>query len=502
MKQKHILLITVYILAGIAIGVLLTARFNIDNATLAVDGGSRITDEAEVETLLKTQRAFTKIAEHVGPAVVSISTVQTATGGMQPFYGDPFSGGEDDFFEKFFNDFFGQQPRREFKQRGLGSGVIIDRDGHILTNEHVVGQADDITVTLSDKREFKAELKGTDPRSDLAIIKINAEDLPVAKLGDSDNIKIGEWAIAIGNPFGYYLRSPEPTITVGIVSALHRQIPTSIGNNRLYTDLIQTDAAINPGNSGGPLVNIKGEVVGINVAIFSSTGGYQGVGFAIPINTAKFILDKLITGEEVEYGWLGVTIQDITADLKDYFDLEDKNGALVIKVLPDSPADKAGLKPDDIILKYDGQEVESVRELINYVSLTKVGKKVNLNVLRGGKEMNISVAISKRPDDIGMASAREPGRSKVFKGIEVTNITPEAAEEYGLSKQEGVLVINVERQSAAYWAGIRPGDVIYSINKQKVASVEDFNKTADAIEKNDTVYIRTNRGYITIKTND
>jgi len=299
----------------------------------------------------RMEDAIINVANIAGKAVVSISTEHTQKlrgGGRRffrtPFRSSPFS--EDESFRRFFDDFFGEMPDREYKQMGLGSGVIIDGEGYILTNEHVISDADKITVTLPDGREFKGEVKGKDVRSDLAIIKINAKDLPACALGDSDNLKIGQWVVAVGNPFGFALQNPEPTVTAGVISALHRSIGR-IAPNRDYGDLIQTDAAINPGNSGGPLVNLKGEIVGINVAIFSTSGGYEGVGFAIPINNAKKIISFLKEGKKILYGWLGVTVQDLSEDMAKYFGCPDKNGVLVGKVLENSPAQKAGMK--DII---------------------------------------------------------------------------------------------------------------------------------------------------------
>ena len=264
------------------------------------------------------QQHFVDVAKRIGPAVVSISTEVTEKVQMQS---------RDEMFNQFFEDFFGQMPQREFKQRGLGTGVIINADGYILTNEHVVHGADKVTVTLPDGREFKGETKGADIRSDLAIVKIAAKNLPFAELGNSDAVKIGHWAIAIGNPFGFAVGGNEPTVTVGVISAIHRSIRGPM--DRDYSDLIQTDAAINPGNSGGPLVNLDGKVIGINAAIFSTTGGYQGLGFAVTSNKAKAILDQLIQGKKIRYGWLGVNVQPVTQELADYFKLDSKEGDLI-----------------------------------------------------------------------------------------------------------------------------------------------------------------------------
>jgi serine protease Do len=354
----------------------------------------------------RMEDAIINVAKAVGPAVVSISTEHTQKlkgGGRRYYFRSPFGAspfGEEDPFRKFFDDFFGEMPDREYKQRGLGSGVIIDSRGYILTNQHVIDEADKITVTLSDGRDFKGVIKGQDARSDLAIIQINAHNLPVASLGDSDNLKIGQWVVAIGNPFAFAMQNPEPTVTVGVISALHRSLGRALGRDRDYNDLIQTDAAINPGNSGGPLVNIKGEVAGINVAIFTTSGGYQGIGFAIPINSAKKIIAKLIEGKKVTYGWFGVTVQDLTDELAKYFGPTDKNGALVVSVLENSPAQKAGIKESDIIKQLDNKAINNVRELLNAVGKAEVGRKVKVVVLREKKDMTLEIEVGERPENL------------------------------------------------------------------------------------------------------
>jgi serine protease Do len=269
--------------------------------------------------------------------------------------------------------------------------------------------------------------------------------------------------------------------------------------NRLYTDLIQTDAAINPGNSGGPLVNLDGEVIGINVAIVSSTGGYQGVGFAIPINTARRRLKSLIAGEEIEYGWLGVTVQNLTADLAEYFKLKNQQGVLVAKVLEDSPAAKGGLKEADIIKKIDGEEIENVRELVTLISQTKVDKQVEIEVLRDGKTQILNVKIGKHPEDLTAVSRKGEA---IWEQITVKNVTSQIAEQLQVPEGKGVVVSNIKRESLAYLAGLRVKDVIYSVNKKKVDSVEEFKAITDAIKKQESVLIRTNRGYIIIKNHD
>jgi serine protease Do len=375
--------------------------------------------------------AVSKVAETSGKAVVSISTEHTAkTGGTRRYYyNSPFGGspfGNDDPLRKFFDDFFGEMPEREYKQMGLGSGVIIDPEGYILTNEHVIDDADKIKVTLSDGREFKAELKGQDLRADLAVIKINARNLPVAKLGDSDGLKIGQWVVAIGNPFGFALQNPEPTVTAGVISALHRSLGRTVSRDKDMSDLIQTDAAINPGNSGGPLVNLRGEVVGINVAIFSTSGGYQGIGFAIPVNNAKRILSKLIEGKEVTYGWLGVSVQDLNDDLARYFGLSDKKGALVVNVLADGPAEKAGIKKSDIIVRFDNKPIENALALSTIVGKEEVGRKVKVTVLRDKREMTLDVVVGARPQNLEETGAAEEGKpAGAWRGIQVQDLQPE-----------------------------------------------------------------------------
>ena len=316
------------------------------------------------------QGAFIRIAQQVGPAVVSISTEQVERV-RQYFRGHPFFGGQgSEPFDDFFRQFYGDVPEREMRRFGLGSGVIIDERGLVLTNEHVVADAEKITVTLADGREFSGTVKGKDARSDLAVVTIDAKKLTAARLGDSASVQTGQWAVALGNPFGLITTGPsaralgaEPTLTVGVISALNRQLPRVSRYDRDYSDLIQTDAAINPGNSGGPLINLQGEVVGINVAILTSSRGFEGVGFAIPINKAKSILDALIQGKQVVYGWLGIQIQDITDDVAEYYALTERDGVLVYQVLPDSPPESAETTAlPQAIASNGGRGTPSIRE--------------------------------------------------------------------------------------------------------------------------------------------
>lgn len=444
--------------------------------------------EIEEINALSLEEAFIRVAEEVGPAVVSIVSERTKT---ERYFFSPFS---DEFFERFFREFFGEIPRK-YREMGLGSGTIIDPNGYILTNEHVIHNADKITVTLADGREFKAKLIGKDESSDLAVLKINAKNLPYARLGDSDKVKIGQWAIAIGNPFGFAVNSPKPTLTVGVISALHRSLPSTEYRRRIYNDLIQTDAAINPGNSGGPLVNIKGEVIGINVAIYTTSGGYQGIGFAIPINQAKFVLAKLIKGEEVEYGWLGVQIQDLTTDLAEYFGLPDNKGALVAKVLKGSPAEKAGIKEGDVIREYNGKVIENTKDLLNRVMHTEVGKNVELKIWREKKEQTLKIKIGKRPKIIKEVGIEGAGLS--WRGMRVAEITEKLRKKFALSEISGVVVIDVEADSPAWDAGIKVGDVIFEIERKIIRNIDDFQK-AIMLTKG-TVLLRTSRGYTLLK---
>jgi serine protease Do len=418
---------------------------------------------------------FSSLAEMVGPAVVNIRTVKTAKSAnvFRNFNKGPF--GDDDQMDDFFNKFFNQDPQRQFKQRSLGSGFIIEKDGHIVTNNHVVENADKIKVILKDQKEFEAEIVGRDEKTDLALIKINSgNDLPVARIGDSDALKVGQWVLAIGSPFGL-----EQTITAGIVSAKGRVIGSGP-----YDDFIQTDASINPGNSGGPLVNMNGEVVGINTIIIA---GGQGIGFAIPINLGKGIVDQLKKHGDVTRGWLGVTIQDVPAELAEYLGIKDGKGVLVSDVIEGDPADKAGIKPKDIITEINGEKVESSRSLLKIVAGIGVGDIAKIKVLRDGREKTINVEIAKRMDE-KIASAKDSikGRSDEI-GIRVTNITQEMARRFNITETEGVIVLDVNPDGEAADAGIIQGDIIKEINRQPVKSVKDYTEVLGKIKKGEPI---------------
>lgn len=449
---------------------------------------------ATMQELAMQEDAFSKVASEVGPAVVSVTVVQVYTYGGRKYY-YPFRS-YDPFLDEFLKEFF--ESPREYRQSGLGSGVIIDKRGYILTNEHVVSDATEIEVTLSGGRKFKGTVQGSDPRSDLAIIKIDADGLPVAKLGDSEKVKVGEWVVAIGNPFGFIMSNPQPTITVGVVSALHRSFAyTGLDRTRYYGDLIQTDAAINRGNSGGPLVNLRGEIIGINALIYSTTGGYQGVGFAIPINRAKKILDELIAGREVKYGWLGVQVQSLTPELVELFNLPDDKGALIAEVISDGPASKSGLRKGDLIRKIDGKEVISSDDLINIVTHLEVGQKANVIILRDGKEMGISVTVGERPKEEVLVSRKEPAKEKGWRGIQVVELTQELKKQLGILQDTGVVVSRIETDTPGAYSGIREDDVIDEIDRKEVKTIVDFQKITEVAKGE--VLVHTGRGYFVVK---
>ncbi|MCX5707582.1 MAG: trypsin-like peptidase domain-containing protein [Candidatus Omnitrophica bacterium] len=362
--------------------------------------------------------------------------------------------------------------------------------------------ADKVSVVLPDGREFKGEIKGQDPRSDLAIVKIDAKNLPVAVLGDSDNLKIGQWVVAIGNPFGMSMQNPEPTVTTGVISALHRTLGRTLGRERDYSDLIQTDAAINPGNSGGPLVDLKGEVVGINVAIFSTSGGYQGVGFAVPSNMAKRIVSRLIEGKKIEYGWIGVTVQDLNEELAGYFGLTDKNGVLVAGVVKDGPGQKAGIKKGDVIKLYDAKVINNVKELLSAVNKTEVGRKVKVMVLRDKKESSLDVVIGSRPQDKDLQGVQSSGEEEQmqpgeWRGLIVVDLDSREARKFNSQEAEGVVVVGVKPNSPAESSGMIAGDVILEVNRQKIKDAAEFRKITRTI-KGDCL-VATTRGYLVIK---
>ena len=352
----------------------------------------------------------------------------------------------------------------KYKQRGMGSGFIISADGQILTNHHVVGDSDKITVRLKDGREFKAKIIGSDPRSDVALIKIkDSSNLPVLSLGDSDSLEVGEWVMAIGNPFGL-----DHTLTVGVVSAKGR---TTVGIAD-YEDFIQTDAAINPGNSGGPLINLKGEAIGINSAIFSKSGGYMGIGFAIPINMVKAIKDQLIEHGEVRRGYLGVSIQELTKELMDSFALKDTEGVLISDVTEDSPADKAGIKRGDVVVEYNNKKVKNSGQFRNMVALTPPETKVKITLIRDVKRQVLVAELG----SLEQAKVAEVSQTDVMEklGFSVQDLTEDLARQFGYSVKEGVIISQVAPGTPTQFAGLKPGVLILEVNRKGIKSVQEF----------------------------
>ena len=425
--------------------------------------------------------SFADLAQQVSPAVVNISTTKRVRGGGRVF--DFFMGPRDrrnpmdDFFEKFFGG--ESPPQREYKQKSLGSGFIIDADGYILTNNHVVEDADEIKVLLKDHKEYAAKVIGRDSKTDLALIKIKSwKGLQLINLGDSDQLRVGDWVVAIGNPFGL-----DHTITAGIVSAKGRVIGAGP-----YDNFIQTDASINPGNSGGPLINLKGEVVGINTAIFA---GGQGIGFAIPINTAKDLLAQLKDKGKVTRGWLGVMIQKVTPDLAKAFNLKEESGALVGDVTPGSPADKVGIKPGDIIIEFDGKPVKEMNELPRLVAAVPVGKVVEVKVLREGKPQVFKVQVQEL-DEKQMASA--PSQTKEELGLLVKEFTPELARRFRMDYEPGILIVQVREGSPADEAGIQEGDLIKEVNRRPAKDFKTYQNLLGSIKKGGNVLFRIKRG--------
>lgn len=440
------------------------------------------------EFLNKMSNYLAEVADVTKPSVVNISTTTFVTMKNHP-YGELFN---DPFFKKFFGDEF-EHPEipKKFKSSALGSGVIVSKDGYILTNSHVIKNAEEIKVILNDKREFKGKVIGDDPKSDIAVIKVEAKDLPAIKMGDSGKLKTGDVVLAIGNPFGL-----NQTVTMGIVSAVGR---ANLGIST-YEDYIQTDAAINPGNSGGALVNADGELVGINSAIFSTSGGYMGIGFAVPSDMADSVAQSILKYGRVIRGWLGVTIQNLTPELAQFFGLKEEEGALVTDVMKNSPADRAGLKRGDLIVEFDGKQVVDTTALRNMVANTAPGKEVVTKVIRQGRPETLTVTIEEFPSE---ATAKKVEHDNALKGVEVRELTPEVRAGLNIPADvEGVVVAGVSEDNAAYGL-ISKNDVIEEVDRKPVKNLNAYEEIVSKIGPADTVLLLLYRDgrhiYVTIK---
>jgi len=473
MRDVRLLLVLVMslgiiVVGGVAIPVLLNLAS--PPAERAVPPGVRAAEPlpplppmpADLDRLSERFRA---VAKRVKPVVVAIGVSQTVESSGNPLWGD-------EFLRRFFGPYFedrggrGGRPRR-FLRQGLGSGIIVDSDGYILTNNHVVENADEITVRLADGREFDAEVIGTDPPTEIAVIRIKAGYLSAAQLGSSKSMEVGDWVLAVGSPFGL-----EQTVTSGIISATGRY---GVGITD-YENFIQTDAAINPGNSGGPLVNMNGEVIGVNTAIASRSGGYMGVGFAVPIEMAREVMQRLREKGTVVRGWLGVGIQPLTKDMAESMKLEDNQGVLVSEVFDDGPADKAGIQTGDVILEFGGKRVASPAELQAAVAWTEPGTRADIVVLRDGKRRTLKVKVETRSGQPQVVARTRPGEPAQIAdlGIEVSGVTDEAADRYGYERGQGVLITSVDASGVGARAGLREGMLILQVAGKKVITIAEL----------------------------
>jgi serine protease Do len=443
--------------------------------------------EENQTNLLNNNHLFVDLAAQLMPATVNISTTKVIKRRDDPYHNFDSDETFREFFgEEFFEKFFGgpSPPGRQDRTlRSLGSGFIVSKEGYIITNNHVIEEADEIKVRLSDKEEFDATIIGRDAKTDIALIKIDPpKNLPFVKLGNSDELKVGEWVMAIGNPFGL-----SQTVTVGIVSAKWRKIGAGP-----YENFIQTDAAINQGNSGGTLFNIKGEVVGVNTAIFSTTGGNIGIGFATPINLAKSVVDQLKEKGRVVRGRLGVIVQTVTPELAETFGLEEKKGALVADIDAEGPSARAGIEKGDIILTFDGKEITQMDELPLIVAQTPVGKKVELEIMRDGKKITKEVTLGELKDEVAAAPVEEKNGGDI--GMEVSDLTSEITQQCRLSEEEGVVVTYVNPDSPAGRAGLRRCDVIIEINREPVTNVDEYDAALREARTSQRILVLLKRG--------
>lgn len=476
-----------FLFIGVAIGAVFVLRMDGSASTTSTALAASESQTPPIGNIAAGPN-FVPIVKEALPAVVNISTTRVIKSQGQQM-GSPFP--DDPFFRQFFGDQFFHNFRipRERRENALGSGVIVDPDGYIITNNHVVAKADTIKVILGNNREYKAKVIGTDPKTDIAVIKIDAKNLPVIPWGDSNKLQVGEYVLAMGNPFGL-----NQTVTMGIVSAVGR---ANVGIAD-YEDFIQTDAAINPGNSGGALVNTKGQLIGINTAIFTRSGGYMGIGFAIPSDMARDVMNQLIKHGRVIRGWLGVSIQDVTPELAKNFGLAEPHGALVGEVIRNSPAARAGIKTGDVIVGYDGQNVDSPTTLRNLVADTPVGKEVEVKLIRNRKTESIRVKIAEQTKQVAEETSRgqEPQSSEntLLSGLSVQNLTPEIARQLNLPHDAtGVVVTDVDPSSPAAAVGLQSGDVINQINRQPVSNLADYRRITSRLGKNQSVLLLITR---------
>ena len=487
-SRTYSLVVVVAIFVGVLGGLILGSNFDwtksseaagTENGKLPITLGSVEPVSQELLSLQATSKAFVQVAKEVSPAIVTINSLKMVE--RQSWH--PFM--NDEFFRRFFQS--PESPESKQELRGLGSGVIVNRDGYILTNNHVIEDADEITVSF-EKEEYDAKIIGRDPASDLAVIKIEKDDLPTVKLGDSEDLEVGEWVLAIGNPFSNILQK---TVTAGIVSAKGRRLDQLGGGSITYQDFIQTDAAINPGNSGGALVNLKGELVGINSAIVGQSN--VGIGFAIPISLARNVMEQLINEGRVIRGWLGVAISPIDENVAEALGFKGVKGVEVSQVVEDSPAEKAGVQDGDIILQVNKVNIDDPNDLTNLIASFEPGTKVNLDVWRDGKNKDIVVKLGERPADGALASEESSEDIQSKLGLAIENLTDEMAERYDYQDEEGVLVTDVKQGSPAARERIQRGDLIVSVDRKPVKNVGEFNRLVDNLEENQIVLLRLKR---------
>ena len=470
--------------------------FVLINILFSVHSVAQTTDD--LEQMIRSSKTRAALVQNVQKAVVHIKVEKIVRGSDGRSFNNPMDLYNDEFFRRFFpelnppkNNQQREQPNREFRQRGMGSGSIIDSEGYILTNHHVVGVADRIIVVMYDGEEKDAKIVGTDPESDIAVIKIEGNGLPVLPMGDSEKILVGEDVIAVGNPFGLI-----QTVTYGIVSAKGR---SNVGINE-YENFIQTDAAINPGNSGGPLVNLRGEIVGVNSAIFSQSGGYQGIGFAVPINMASKIMKDLIDKGSVSRGWLGVGIQDVSQDLAKAFKLKNTKGSLITAVMENTPAQRAGMLKGDVVVRINDKLIQNSNHLRNEIANAGAFTEIDLELIREGKSINIKLKLDERPQNVGrvkMTPQLTPAVEQVeLLGMTVEALTDDNAEKLGVKPENGILISKIESGSPAEKAGLRTGMIIQEVERNAVKNIEIFKKIVNEMDtaKGILLLVTTNGG--------